>query len=171
VTFELIEFGALSAFDRAQLEGGETDPFDAAGISLAFRPKDRHVALRDRDGRLAASAGLVETQIEGAGRRIDVVGLGGVIVRADRRREGLGRRIVEAALARARALGPPFALLFCHEDRAGLYERLGFFRVRAPVEVAQRSGWAPMPLPAMALALSSEVPWPEGPIRLHSLPF
>jgi len=168
---EVVRFGALTAAARAQLVDGEADPFDSARIGLAFRPKDRHVGLREPDGRLVASAGLVEAQIAAAGRRVAIVGVGGVIVRADRRGTGLARRVLEELLVDARALGPPFALLFCHENRTGLYERLGFARVRAPVEVEQDSGAVPMPLVTMSLALSPGARWPRGPIRLLGAPF
>src|SRR5947209_6629024 len=55
---EITRFGALSDQDRAQLEGDEPDPFDAAGIGLTFRPKERHVGVRDETSRRSGSAGV-----------------------------------------------------------------------------------------------------------------
>src|ERR1039458_2304244 len=72
-------------------------------------------------------------------------GFGGVIVRADHRGRGLAREVAQAALAKARTLGPAFALLFCHEDRAGLYRKLGFAEIISEVVVKQPDGCAPMP--------------------------
>jgi predicted N-acetyltransferase YhbS len=168
---ELIEFGRLTPADRAQLEGDESDPFDGGGITLSYRPKDRHVALRDEDGRLVASAGMLVTEVEIKGDRFPVIGLGGVIVNAAFRGRGLGRRVVEAALGRARTMGPPFAILFCHANRMGLYERLGFTEVASPVSVQQPGGFAAMPQCTMRQALRAEAEWPTGPVVVHSLPF
>jgi hypothetical protein len=79
--------------------------------------------------------------------------------------------VVQAALARAADLGPAFALLFCHDDRAGLYRKLGFTTVSAAVSVQQAHGDAPMPQLTMWRALAPNAEWPGGPVRLHSLPF
>lgn len=167
-----MEFGPLTAAQKRELEGDEEDPFDAAGITLTYRAKERHVALRDEDGSLVASTGMVEVEVEAQGNRFPVVGLGGVIVRAPYRGRGLARQVVEAALTRATALGPPFALLFCHEDRAGLYRKLGFAEVRDKVTVEQAEGTAELPQLAMWRALHrSAAAWPPGPLTVHSLPF
>ena len=84
---------------------------------------------------------------------------------------GLARRVVEEALARARRLGPRFAILFCHEDRAGLYRRLGFVELRDDVVVQQPAGHAPMTQRTMWIALHSAATWPHGEVIVHSLPF
>jgi predicted N-acetyltransferase YhbS len=167
---EIVEFGPLSDEQRAQLEGDEVDPFDAAGVQLAFRRKDRHVGLRE-GGRLVASTGLLEVEAQAGAERFAVVGIGGVIVAAEHRGRGLGRRVVEAALGRARGLGPRFAILFCHADRAGLYERLGFSELAPPVLVAQPDGFAEIAQRTMWLALAPGAAWPPGAIVVHSLPF
>jgi predicted GNAT family N-acyltransferase len=190
---EVVEFGPLTDELRAQLEGDEDDPFDAAGIELQFRRKERHVALRAPDGALVASTGLlvVEVEVESARfpagatneptrsparaesepTRFPVVGVGGVIVNRRWRGRGLARQVVEAALATAQTLGPDFALLFCHDDRAGLYVRLGFADVPGVVRVDQPGGYRAMPQRAMWRALSPGVRWPEGELIVHSLPF
>ena len=63
---EVVEFGPLSDAQRAELEGDEADPFDAAGMTLEYRAKERRVALQD-DGRLAASAGLTAAAVHVGG--------------------------------------------------------------------------------------------------------
>jgi predicted N-acetyltransferase YhbS len=168
---ELVDLGPLTDGQRAELEGGEDDPFDGAGVSLLFRPKDRHVAMRDSDGRLVASAGLTVAEVEVGGERVSVVGLGGVIVNADHRGRGLARQIIEEALARARTMGPPFVILFCHVDRVGLYARLGFVEIEHPVSVQQPGGFATMPMRTMWSALQPDASWPDGPVWVHGLPF
>ena len=44
---EVLDLGELSDAQRAQLEGDEHDPFDAAGVTLEFRAKEQHVALAE----------------------------------------------------------------------------------------------------------------------------
>jgi GNAT superfamily N-acetyltransferase len=190
---ELVEFGRLSVARRAELEGDESDPFEVSRVTLQFRPKQRHVAFQDEDGRLVASAGMVIAEVEVGGRRFPVVGLGGVIVNARYRGRGLGRRVVEAAVARARAwawarelepadppgrslAGPPagqpeFVMLFCLPDRVGLYRRLGFVEVADEVRVGQPVGDAAMPLRTMWRALREGAQWPAGPVDVLGLPF
>ena len=168
---EVVEFGPLTTQQRQELEGDERDPFDSSGFTLRYRPKDRHVGLRDESGRLIASTGMVLVEVEVEGERFPVVGFGGVIVSAPHRGRGLGREVVRAAVARASVLGPAFAILFCHEDRAGLYRKLGFVEVDGEVVVQQLNGYAPMPQRTMWRALRDKATWPSGKIVVHSLPF
>jgi predicted N-acetyltransferase YhbS len=168
---ELIEFGELSDADRADVEGDEADPFDAAGETLEFRGKELHVGLRTDDGRLVASAGITTAVVEVAGQRFDVVGLGGVIVKASFRGRGLARQVVEAAVERARAMGPEFIVLFCHPDRMGLYERLGFAAIDETVRVKQPGGYEPLAQRTMWRALAPGATWPSGAPVIHTLPF
>lgn len=168
---EIVEFGRLGQEQRAALEGDEDDPFDAAGSTLAYRPKECHVGIQDDRGQLVASTGMLVVDVEVPARRFSVVGLGGVIVRADHRGRGLAREVVQAALARARMLGPAFALLFCREDRVGLYRKLGFAEIISEVVVEQPDGCAAMPDHTMRQALRPHATWPDGPVIVRSLPF
>jgi predicted N-acetyltransferase YhbS len=168
---ELIRFGTMTDEYRAQLEGDELDPFDAAGQRLRFRAKERHVGLRAGDGRLVASAGYVRAEVSVASRSFAVVGIGGVIVVAEHRGRGLARRVMADVLEEAATLGPEFALLFCHESRSGLYDRLGFARIIAPVRVMQPDGLAAMPEVTMWRALRDGAAFPRGELTLLDLPF
>lgn len=169
---ELIEFGPLNDGQRAELEGGEVDPFGAAGLALRWRPKDLHVALRRPGGGLVASAGLVLAEVQvGDAPLMRVVGLGGVIVSAPYRGQGLGNRVIREALRRATTLGPALIMLFCHRDRTGLYERHGFVEIDPPVMVQQPDRFVEMPGASMWRALREGVTLPSGPLTLHGLPF
>lgn len=170
-TRELIEFGQLSPARRGELEGDEVDPWEAGQLGLEFRPKQRHIAVEDSNGTLLAAAGLVVAEAQVGEARFPVVGLGGVIVRAPFRGRGLAREVVEAALNRARMLGPAFALLFCLESRVGLYRRLGFARIEAEVRVRQPGSNRVMPMCTMWQALRPDAVWPHGELVLNSLPF
>lgn len=168
---ELVEFGRLTDERRAELEGDEQDPWDAADWTMRFRPKEQHAGLRDDRGRLVASAGMLVVDVEVEGRRFPVVGLGGVIVNSEHRGRGYAREVVSAAIKRAGRLGPDFMLLFCHADRAGLYRKLGFTEVTTKATVEQPTGTATMPMVAMWRALRPGAVWPEGRVAVLSLPF
>jgi predicted GNAT family N-acyltransferase len=169
---ELIDLGALSEEQYAELVGDEKDPWDAGHSNLEWRPKDRHVAVRGADGRLVAAAGLlVATARFGAHQRIDVVGIGGVIVAAPHRGRGLGDRVISAALDRAHGLGPRIAMLFCLPDRADLYRRYGFADVPGPVLVEQPKGAIEIPMVTMWRPLKQGATLPAGRVMLDGLPF
>ncbi len=167
---EIVEFGPLTSEQREELEGDEHDPFDAAGATLSYRGKEHHVALTDH-GRLVASTGMLVVDVEAGHERFPVVGFGGVIVNERHRGIGLAREVLKAALARAETLGPAFAFLFCHQDRAGLYLKVGFHEVCSEVRVEQPHGYAVIPEIAMWRALGPGSLWPAGPVVVHSLPF
>ncbi len=168
---ELVEFGRLTPEYRADLEGDEDDPFDSADSTILYRAKERHVALKDDDGHLVASTGMVHAEAEVAGRRFPVIGIGGVIVNARHRGAGLARRVVAAALEKASGEPAEFALLFCYEDRAGLYLKLGFTRVEDEVAVGQPTGVVVMSQWTMWRALRPGAQWPGGAVTIHGLPF
>lgn len=169
---EVVEFGLLTDELRAELEGDEADPWDGARVPpLRWRAKEHHVALRGDDGRLIASAGLLTADVDVGDLLFPVVGLGGVIVNRAHRGRGLSLRVVEAALAKAATLGPEFVVLFCHEDRMGLYRRFGFEDVRADVLVDRDGDRIVMPMHMMWRALTADARWPEGRVELHGPPF
>jgi predicted GNAT family N-acyltransferase len=169
---EVVEFGRLDDARRAELEGDEEDPFDAAGNTLQWRSKDRHVALRGDDGRLVASAGLVLAEVTvGEAAPIPVVGIGGVIVPLSHRGRGLSHRVITEVLARAAATGRELALLFCHRNRAGLYKRHGFLEIPPPVLVEQPGGPVEVPMVSMWRPLREGWEPPAGRVILRGLPF
>ena len=169
--FELVALdGDHTEAERAELHDGEENAFESIHLGIEWEDHERRVVIRD-DGRLIACAGLIVAPVEVAGERFDVVGFGGVIVTRSRRGQGLARRVMEAAIADAAELGPERGLLFCRPDRAGLYSRLGFTKVDAPVEVGQTQGRATMPLDTMWRPLRPGASWPDGPVNLPGLPF
>ena len=169
---ELIEFGRLSDEQYAALVGDEDDPWDAAEFDLEWLPKDRHVAVRDDDGRLLAAAGLVVVEVQfGAQRPIPVVGVGGVIVTRSHRGRGFGRRVISEALRRAEAMGPEIAMLFCRAENAGLYRRHGFAEVPQPVLVDQPDRIVEMSGVTMWRPLKVGARLPDGIVKVNGPPF
>jgi GNAT superfamily N-acetyltransferase len=170
---EVVEFGPLTDTIWAELAGDEEDPFDAGASTVQRRDKDRHVALRGPDGRLVATAGLVVAEVQvGDASPMPVVGIGGVIVAARYRGQGLSTQVITEALGRAATMGPTLAVLFCHRDRAGLYERHGFVEIPPPpVQVEQPDGPVELSMVAMWRSLGEGAELPPGRVVVHGLPF
>jgi GNAT superfamily N-acetyltransferase len=169
---EIVEFGQLTDDQRGALEGGEEHPFGTEGIELLWRPKERHVMLRDDEGRLLASTGLLVVEVSvDDGEPFQVVGVGGVFVTRAHRGQGLGRVVVVAALERAARIGPEFAMLFCRDAVVGLYRKLGFELVEPPVHVLQPTGSEVMPVNTMWRPLIADAVWPRGEVFVQSEPF
>lgn len=169
---KLVEFGRLSAEQYAVLVGDEKDPWDAGEISLEWRPKERHVGVCDDHGKLVAVAGLVVADVQFGDRQpIPVVGIGGVIVAAAHRGQGLGWSVISESIRRAGELGPGIALLFCRPDRSELYRRHGFAEVHRLVLAEQPAGVLEMPLVTMWRALRPDAQLPDGVVNVRGLPF
>ncbi|MFF3003002.1 GNAT family N-acetyltransferase [Kitasatospora sp. NPDC057940] len=157
--------------DHEEILGPADDPYGVAHIELSWLTKDIHFGIRAADGRLVAHAGLVPIPLTVGGTDLEAIGVGGVAVAPDRRGAGLAQAVVRAALGHARTLGHRRALLFCHPPLAVLYRRLGFREVAEEVTVEQPEGrLAVMPLRTMWASLAEGAGWPEGPVRLRSLP-
>ena len=90
--------------------------------------------LYEADGALAGICSLIDRTITVDGRPERIAGLGNVAVDEARRGRGLGRHLVVAAAADARARGYEFAVLFCRPDRRAFYDRLGWRLLEGIVE-------------------------------------
>ncbi|MFJ9440836.1 GNAT family N-acetyltransferase [Kitasatospora sp. NPDC101235] len=164
----------LAQYSRAEQDeilGPGDDPYGVAYTGLAFLPKEIHFGVRAADGRLVAHTGLLPLPLTVGGTDLTVMGVGGVCVAPDRRHGGLARTVVGAGLDHARTLGHRYALLFCRPPLTAFYRGLGFREVAEEVTVEQPEGrLAEMPLRTMWAPLVAGAGWPEGPVRLRSLP-
>jgi predicted N-acetyltransferase YhbS len=157
------------AFDDWEaLIAGEPDPFGLADSDIEWRAKTHHTVEYAGD-RPVAHVGLLVAQVSVGDETFDVLGVGGVIVAASHRGQGVLRPLLEAALARD--LGPDRALLWCSTANAALYARFGFAEIDAPVTVEQPAGPYVMPMPTMWKPLREGVTWPAGDVRVPGLPF
>ena len=165
---QLVELPGMTPEGRAELAAGEANPF---GVNdLQWRESDTYLALRD-DGKLVAAAGLVVATVEANEEAFDVVGVGGVIVARPRRGQGLMRRVMDAALARAERLGPDFAMLFCSFANSRRYARFGFREIASGCTADQPGRTVTMGEVAMWRPLHPGAAWPDGPIKVRGLPF
>ncbi|MEV5977894.1 GNAT family N-acetyltransferase [Streptomyces sp. NPDC052114] len=156
--------------EQEEILGGGADPFGVADAGLSWLPKEEHFGIR-HEGRLVAHAGLRRLPLSVGGTDTEVVGVGGVAVAPDLRGRGLARQVVAAALDHARTLGPDHALLFCRPPLVALYARLGWHPLDTGVDVEQPGDRVVvMPLRTMVTALHDDAGWPQGRVRLRSLP-
>ncbi|MGV9263516.1 GNAT family N-acetyltransferase [Kitasatospora sp. NPDC003701] len=164
----------LAEYGRAQqteILGDGPDPYGVADTGLTFLPKEIHFGVHGEDGRLVAHTGLLRLPLTVGGVDVEAMGVGGVAVAPDARGRGLARTVVGAALEHARTLGPRYALLFCRPPLVALYERLGWRELAGEVLVEQSGDRVvAMPLRTMWTPLAVGAAWPEGPVRLRSLP-
>jgi amino-acid N-acetyltransferase len=108
-----IEIGAGTAADRSAIEA----LLRVTGLPLAGLEHAQDTIVARQDGRVVGCAAL-EIYRDGALLR-------SVAVDAGLRGTGVGRAVVEAALARAGALGVP-AVYLLTVTKAGYYEKFGF---------------------------------------------
>ncbi|WP_327676259.1 GNAT family N-acetyltransferase [Kitasatospora sp. NBC_00458] len=158
--------------EQAEILGDGPDPYGVADVGLTWLSKEIHFGARAaEDGRLVAHTGLLRLPLTVGGVDLDVMGVGGVAVAAEQRGRGLARAVLGAALDHARTLGLRHALLFCRPPLAPLYRRLGWRELLEDVHVEQPEGRVVlMPLRTMWTPLGAGAQWPEGPVRLRSLP-
>ena len=113
----------------------EQDLVERLRKSDAFIPELSMVALLDR--LIVGHIMLTRNNIKNAGNEFESLTLGPVSVLPEYQRQGIGSRLIRAAMDRARELGYKSVLLVGHED---FYPRFGFvpasrFSIMSPIEV------------------------------------
>jgi predicted GNAT family N-acyltransferase len=170
---ELVELDRVSAQQWSEMGAAEPGAWGGgAPESLLWREKDRHLVLREPEGRLLAVAETVlgEISVEGNGS-FEVIGIGGVFVNQADRGCGLMRSIMDSLLEMARGAGPERAMLFCLPRLAPVYASIGFAEITDPVWADQPDGRIEVPMRSMWMALHGRPGWPSGRVDLQGLPF
>jgi GNAT superfamily N-acetyltransferase len=93
-------------------------------------PARRALLAAREDGRIVGTVQIVRADAENGGHRAEVQRLA---VRGDRRGQGLGRELLEAAVERARTMGLRLLWLTTHEGTGSdrFYEAVGWSRLGA----------------------------------------
>jgi predicted N-acetyltransferase YhbS len=168
----LVELDRVTSGDWQQIIDGEPQPFGGIGEQLVWADKSHHVGVRDHAEHLVAVAGLVLADVRvGDEPRLQVAGIGGVIVTRSARGRRLARMMVERLLEIARELGAERAMLFCLPANVGLYAKFGFQPIEQAVWAQQPGGPIEVPMRAMWKPLASAAGWPEGRVELLGEPF
>jgi GNAT superfamily N-acetyltransferase len=167
----LVELDRVADSDWQQVIAGEPQPFGALGEELQWRAKSHHLGLCDDAENLVALAGRVRAEVRVADARLQVVGIGGVIVTRAARGRGFARVLIERLLQSAHEFGCERAMLFCLPANIGLYAKFGFRLIEEPVWAPQPGGLVIIPLCAMWRSLAGAANWPEGEIELLDEPF
>ncbi|HWX74862.1 MAG TPA: GNAT family N-acetyltransferase [Solirubrobacteraceae bacterium] len=172
---ELVELQDVGEGQWRELIGEEREAWGGGPAeALTWSEKQRYVGVRSREGALLALAGSVQAEVEvERGGSFQVLGICAVFVTASARGRGLVARLLERLLAPAGAPAPApaIAMLFCRAGLVGMYEKLGFAEIDAPVWADQPGGAVEMPLSAMWRPLRAGARWPAGRVRVRGLPF
>lgn len=99
---------------------------------LERAPFLEYAGLVDQEGSLLASLKRFDLKMMCSREELSTIGIGAVMVPEASRRRGLGRTLLEEALADARATGAQLAWLFSEIDPS-YYEKLGFVRIDWPI--------------------------------------
>ena len=127
------------------------------------------VIVRDGDTIIGHAAIVVRTITTTWNFRYNVASLQGVCVLPAYRRSGLGQQLVQAALEEARLRGFPFAILFCKELLVPYYTVQGWTLADESMVM-----WNKRDLPISMRSNCpmyyelGEIPFPEGPLDVHS---
>ena len=160
----------LSEEDHQALFGWGKDLFGVLPFDITWRPKDWHIVAYS-EGTPVAHAGVLRHDVLVDGQPVAVGGLGGVITVLEHRGRGLAQLVVQDAVAfMAGELGAGFGFLFCLPPLVPFYEKMGWQELRSSVLIDQSGGEIESPVCAMVLPLHGE-PWPEGRVRMQSLPW
>jgi acetyltransferase (GNAT) family protein len=170
---ELVELKDVGERHWRELIGEEREAWGGGPAeALTWSHKQRYVGVRSREGALLALAGSVQAEVEvECAWSFQVLGIGAVFVTASARGRGLVARLLERLLAPAGAPAPERAMLFCRAGLVGLYGKLGFAEIDAPVWADQPGGALEMPLGAMWRPLRAGARWPDGRVQVRGLPF
>lgn len=160
----------LSDEERRHLFGWGEDIFGANHLNLRWRPKDLHIFV-DVNRRAETHVGLLQHSVTVDGRTVLVAGVGGVVTALGSHNKGYATHAMRyAGDFMCSEWGVDFGLLFCRDQLVGFYERLGWQKVEDAVEIEQPEGPRESPMNVM-IRPCRQKSWPEGPVRLNSLPW
>ncbi len=114
--------------------------------------------VAEQDGGIVGHVALSSLSVQGAFMP-GILGMAPLAVHPDHQRQGIGRRLVEAALAAARAGGGKLVVVL---GEPAYYRRFGF---RPAKDIGLTCPWPAAEPAFQALILAS--PWPRGLVRYH----
>ncbi|MEX2246218.1 MAG: GNAT family N-acetyltransferase [Dehalococcoidia bacterium] len=166
---ELVHEDEMAEGERQALDGWLGEEF--GHLPYEWAPRPWRLLARDDDGAIVGHVGLLVRAVTAGGTPVPVGGVGGVVVRPERR----GKGVASALLARAEEemrerFGAPFGLLLCRAEVAPVYQRAGWRIVAGPTVFAQAAGTETYPRLTMVLALAGGR-WPPGAVDLCGLPW
>ena len=130
-----------------------------------------YYAITEVAGELIGRLGIFDREIEVAGIRMRVGGIGGVIAKPEWRLRGVARDLLTRSATFIREeLGVEFAMLLCRRELAPVYAKLGWIRIGGPTVFMQPSGMNTYPRDTMVLRFT-ERQWPPGTIHMRGLPW
>ena len=169
MTIEIRQTGSLTDAEEHQLYDWGDDIFGASSLHLLWRPKEAHF-LMYVDGKAVSCVGVLKHIVSVGEQPVTVGGVGGVVTRPEEQRRGHARQLMQRAAGLFEEWGVDAGLLFCFRRMVPFYQSLGWKVLEQPVVVAQPAGEIASPMEVMVLTLGKR-PWPDGVVRLNSLPW
>lgn len=177
VVFDLVDHDGLNAKDIARLrrlfdaeylrDFGPWDP----DLPYGYAAHDVHVLAR-RGNVIVGHVGWGRRTISVGGDDVVVAGVGGVLVSASGRGQGLGARLLDSAVTSMKAAGAiEFGYLGCREEVVPFYAARGWTRISTAERSIDRDGQsvvnAPGP-PLFIIAVDQPLAmWPGGDVDLR----
>lgn len=138
------EVAAIAAVNAEAFERATHGALPAAlRATPHYRPRWCFVATAASGavvGHVMVGTAYLDMEADGEGRRREIPNLSPLAVVPDRQRQGIGRALVEAAVAAVDADGEPFVVL---EGSPAYYGRLGFEDARGHGVALPLPDWAP----------------------------
>jgi len=171
----MIDFRRLSGWtqeDDVAITEGEPLPYGEVPRNLIWRRKSDFVVAYDGDRPVGHAAVLTVEVRSGIVGRLQVAGLGSVLVAPSYRGRGVGSQLVQQVLEMVRERELSWTLLLCLDERVSFYARLGWKAVPGPVTIEQPDSIrVDLPVGLRMMAFGPQVEWLSGVIEVIGLPF
>ncbi len=123
----------LAAAEDIRTQAFALAPEESRGWQRQVEAGEAHLRVLREGGSVAATAVLIPMGQWFCGRRVPMVGIGGVGVAPARRGQGAATRLMQAALRELRSQGAPLASLY--PATQPLYRRVGFEQAGSRFEI------------------------------------
>lgn len=170
MTEEIVQTETLTPEEQIQLFEWGDNIFGGNGQNLTWRPMELRFILKI-NGEPVGHLGLIREQLVINGIQFDVAGVGDIVTIPAMQRKGVARRLMKYAVDFfLNEWKVDAGILFCSERLVPFYQSQGWQIANNPVFVKQPSGQIRFTIQMMVWQTKSKT-WPEGTIRIDSLPW
>jgi len=143
--------------------------FEGQDMGIEWSPTD-WIVMGLLDGVIVSQIFLLTREVDVAGQKILVGGLGGVATHPEYRRRGCAGLLLQASERFFRSLSLPFGILVCAEEKKDYYAGFGWVEIANKTIFQNRGKDQVMEGVMMVLPLTDQ-PWPQGVLNLNGKPW